>query len=55
MKTPWLSIFGAILSITVVHAQSSDLMTKTENTLGVSLTHYKYDEPSYMTAALAGF
>ena len=57
MKTIWLPIFGALLSVNAVHAQSVDLMSKSENSVGVTLSHYKYDEPSYMslTAALAGF
>ena len=56
MKKIGLPFFALFLAVPFASAQSSDFMTKSETTLGVTLTSYKYDEPTYMslTAALAG-
>ena len=56
MKKKYLPLVGLLLSASFACAQSSDLMSKSETTLGVTLASYKYDEPGYMslTAAMAG-
>lgn len=46
-----LALLGALVSLVVptpVQAQNQDLVTKTENTLGMSLVKYRYDEPGLM-------
>lgn len=43
-------VWGALcLLASSAFAQSSDLATKSEKTVGLTLSSYKYDEPSYMT------
>lgn len=49
--SPLMLAMGALVSLaapTPVLAQNQDLATKTENTLGMSLVKYRYDEPGLM-------
>ena len=37
------------LLVPIASAQNAELVTKSEKTVGITLSSYKYDEPSYMT------
>lgn len=53
MTTPnalhWLLCSAVCLLVPSAFAQNADLATKSEKTVGFTLSSYKYDEPSYMT------
>ena len=57
MKKTCLPVYAVLLTANMAFAQSDDLLTQSETTLGVALNSYKYDEPSYMSlrAAMASF
>ena len=44
-----LSLCCSMFAITLLPAQGADLASKTENSVGISLSKYTYIEPSYMT------
>jgi Outer membrane protein beta-barrel domain len=45
----WLICGAMCLFVPIAFAQTAELATKSENTVGLTLASYKYDEPSYMT------
>ena len=53
MSTPstihWLVCSALCLLVPIAYAQNAELATKSEKTVGFTLSSYKYEEPSYMT------
>lgn len=45
----WLVCIALCLLVPIASAQNAELATKTEKTVGLTLSSYKYYEPSYMT------
>ena len=45
----WLVCSALCLLVPIAYAQNAELATKSEKTAGITLSSYKYDEPSYMT------
>lgn len=49
MALHWLLCSALCLLVPSAFAQNAELATKSEKTVGFTLSSYKYDEPSYMT------
>ncbi len=49
MSLHWMLCSALCLLVPSAFAQNAELATKSEKTVGFTLSSYKYDEPSYMT------